>query len=154
MNPKHVRRELTAQFDLFVSKLGRSPAHLDNHHRRVETHPDVFPVVLDLAAEHSLPLRVRDVALRKQAKERGVVVCDSVIGDVGEQPYWTVERLIEMIESLSEGTTELICHPAYLDEPLKRSRYSWQREAELRALCDPSVCEAVKRNGVRLKRHG
>jgi predicted glycoside hydrolase/deacetylase ChbG (UPF0249 family) len=154
VNPEHVRRELTAQFDLFVAKLGRLPTHLDNHHRRIETHPDVFPVVLAFAAERGLPCRIRDDALRQQAKQRGVALCDTIIGDVSNHPYWTVERLMEGIASLSEGTTELVCHPGYLDEPLKRSRYSWQREEELRALCDPSVRKAVERQGVRLRRHG
>lgn len=150
VNVEHVRRELTAQCDLFVAKLGRRPTHLDNHHRCIETHPDVFPVVLDFAVERGLPLRVRDDDLRRQAKPRGVALCDAVLGDIGEQPYWTAERLREAIASLAEGTTELICHPGYLDEPLKRSRYNWQREEELRALCDPSVREAAQRRGGRL----
>lgn len=152
--PEQARRELTAQFDLFVARLERLPTHLDHHHRRVETHPNIFPVALDFAAEHSLPLRVRDRKLREQAKKRGVLICDAVIGDIGEQPYWTVERLLQAMESLPDGTTELVCHPAYLDEPLQRSRYSWQREEELRALCNPSVREAIKRRGVHLKWRG
>ena len=154
VNAEHVRSELSAQLDLFVAKLGRRPTHLDNHHRRVEGHPDVFPVMLDMAVEYLLPLRAFDWTYYRQALERGVKVCDLITGEVWQQPYWMVERLIKVIEALPEGTSEIVCHPGYLDEPLKRSRYSWQREVELRALCDPSVREAVERRGVRLKRHG
>ncbi|MCS6863122.1 MAG: ChbG/HpnK family deacetylase [Abditibacteriales bacterium] len=154
VNPAHVQRELAAQFDLFTAKLGQLPTHLDIHHRRIEAHPDIFPVVLDFAIARALPLRVRASVQRQQARKRGGLLCDAVIGDVGEEPYWTTERLKEAIELLSEGTTELVCHPGYLDEPLQRSRYSWQREVELRALCDPSVRAAVERRGVRLRRHG
>ena len=63
----------------------------------------------------------------------------------------SVEHLVFIIERLPEGTTELMCHPAYEDAELAASSsYAAVRVKELAALCDPRVRTAIDRAGVHL----
>jgi predicted glycoside hydrolase/deacetylase ChbG (UPF0249 family) len=64
-----------------------------------------------------------------------------------------VERLLE---TLPDGTTELMCHPGYLDEDLQRSstRLQGSRQTELEILTDTSVRKIVAMRGIRLINYG
>ena len=60
-------------------------------------------------------------------------------------------KLVVIIESLPEGVTELMCHPAHEDAELaSSSSYAAVRVLELGALCDPAVKAAIQRAGIRL----
>ena len=61
----------------------------------------------------------------------------------------SVERLIAIVEGLPPGWTELGCHPGIGVEA--ESSYGWERECELRTLCDPRVRAAVESSGVALR---
>lgn len=147
--PEELRIESDAQFARFVKAIGRPPTHLDSHHHAHTLSP-VTEAVLDLAAEHGLPIRSQDEAMRRLARSRGLATPDAFLGDAGEEPYWTVERLLDAIRSLPEGTTEIMCHPGYFDAELAHSRYGRQREGELAALTDPALREALHTAGVAL----
>jgi predicted glycoside hydrolase/deacetylase ChbG (UPF0249 family) len=55
-----------------------------------------------------------------------------------------------MLETeIGEGITELSCHPGYVD-PDYPTGYSTEREAELRALCDPRVRQALTEQSIQL----
>src|SRR5262249_53379464 len=58
--------------------------------------------------------------------------------------------LEEIVEDLPEGVSELMCHPGYVDDELKRTptRLHAQRERELDLLISPEVRDLMKRNGV------
>jgi hopanoid biosynthesis associated protein HpnK len=60
--------------------------------------------------------------------------------------------LRKMIESLDEGTTEIMFHPGVYDDALAKTgtRLLMQRELELRALTDPGVRDALQERGVRI----
>jgi len=61
----------------------------------------------------------------------------------------TVEALMEVIEMLSAGVTELACQPAAeLDHD---SDYGEERIREVEMLCDPRVRAAIDRCGVDLR---
>ena len=68
----------------------------------------------------------------------------------------SIEPLVDdLIAALEPGTTELMCHPAVVDEALRRdSSYAEPRGRELRALTDPRVRRAVERAGVHLAHFG
>ena len=141
--PAELMLECAAQFARFVGATGRLPTHLDSHHQ-VHALSPVREVVLDLAARHALPVRSPDDEVRRLARASGLATPDAFLGGAGEEPYWTVDRLLETIRSLPEGTTEIMCHPGYFDEALAHSRYGRQREVELAALCDPAVRAAIR----------
>jgi predicted glycoside hydrolase/deacetylase ChbG (UPF0249 family) len=73
-----------------------------------------------------------------------------VIGETAADPYWTVTRLLHCLEELTEGVTELCCHPGRFDEALLVSRYNRQREVELQALTDPTVQQRLRERGIAL----
>jgi predicted glycoside hydrolase/deacetylase ChbG (UPF0249 family) len=147
--PEELRLECAAQLARFVRATGRPPTHVDSHHQ-AHTLPPVREVVLDLAAKHSFPVRSPNEEVRRLARSRGLPTPDAFLGEAGEEPYWTVARLLEAIRSLPEGTTEIMCHPGYFDADLAHSRYGRQREAELAALTDPAVRETIHAAGVEL----
>jgi hopanoid biosynthesis associated protein HpnK len=57
-----------------------------------------------------------------------------------------------MIESLEEGTTELMCHPGEYDDDLERARTRLKRarERELEAVSDPSLRQIAQEQGIEL----
>jgi hopanoid biosynthesis associated protein HpnK len=62
------------------------------------------------------------------------------------------EALRGVIISLSEGTTELMCHPGLVDDDLEaaQTRLKSQRQRELEALVDPRVREILEESGIEL----
>ena len=63
----------------------------------------------------------------------------------------TQEKLMQLIDQLAEGTSEIMCHPGYVDDAfVKESVYNKQRERELKILTDPSIKEAIRSNGINL----
>ena len=60
-------------------------------------------------------------------------------------------HLVHLIQLLGEGTTELMCHPGWVDDRLlKMASYCSQREGEVAALTSPRVRQAVVENDVQL----
>jgi chitin disaccharide deacetylase len=148
-SPKEIAAEVQAQFEKFVRVFGRKPTHLDSHHHS-HRRPDVFEAVAALAARENLAVRnaggdmgdaLRGLSLRTND------VFNETFFDQGV----SVTTLVSIITGLSEGSTELMCHPAHEDaELLASSSYAATRVRELRALCDPLVLQAVERAQVRL----
>jgi chitin disaccharide deacetylase len=62
------------------------------------------------------------------------------------------EAITSVIESLKDGTTELMCHPGVYGEELEqaRTRLKQQRQRELDALIDPRLTRAIDELGVKL----
>lgn len=60
--------------------------------------------------------------------------------------------LLELLEKIPDGVTELMTHPGFLDRELEaaRTRLKISRVRELEALCAPEVKQAVERLGIRL----
>ncbi len=60
-------------------------------------------------------------------------------------------RLLSILESIPEGTSELMCHPARPDRDLERvSSYVAPRYLELATLVSPRIRDAVDRLGIDL----
>ncbi len=136
-----VERECGDQVAAFRELLGRDPTHVDSHQHVHKTEPTRSAAVR-LAEELGVPLR-----------DHGVPYEGGFYGQTGTGEPWpagiAVERLVELVESLSQGWTEIGCHPGLgLDT---ESSYRVEREQELRVLCDPRVREAIERTGVALR---
>ena len=61
-------------------------------------------------------------------------------------------ELVELLDSIPEGSTELMCHPGHCGEALRSAptRLKESREHELQALLAPETRAAVERNGIEL----
>jgi hypothetical protein len=146
---EEVRRELEAQIGVFQVLARKRPSHLDCHHH-VSLHPSVEPVVAAVAKKYSLPVRGANDDSMRRLRAAGVRTTDRFVDRFyGEGAGF--ETLMEILESLPEGTTELMCHPGRADERLKAtSTYAAEREGEIDVLCDPAVRRELKTAGVRL----
>jgi len=133
--PGQVECEVRAQVDAFLAS-GLKPTHLDSHHH-VHMHLPAAGAAVDaVAAELGVPVR------RAGPGFIGVFYGKAAI---------TVERLLQILAGLPEGTSELMCHPAFLDPLLlSSSSYARERVVELATLTDPLVLEAVRSHCVTL----
>ena len=100
-----------------------------------------------------LKLLARDA--REMARRAGITSTDYFCG-IAQTGVLTREGVERLLDSLPEGTTELMCHPGYMDEDLQRSRTRLQgsRQAELEILTDTAVRKIVAMRGIRLINYG
>jgi predicted glycoside hydrolase/deacetylase ChbG (UPF0249 family) len=136
------RSELRKQFDHFLELVQASPTHLDSHHN-VHRDPRLEPLFLDLAEEHSLPMR----------EHSPVRYFSSFYGQWDGETHLeqiSVEMLASMLQTeVGDGLTELSCHPARVDQALA-SFYLRERETELETLCNPSIRALIEELGISL----
>jgi predicted glycoside hydrolase/deacetylase ChbG (UPF0249 family) len=140
-DPAAVEAECRGQVEAFRQLIGRDPTHVDSHQHTHMSEP-VASVAGRLATELEVPLR-----------DRGIRYEGGFYGQTGKgEPYpegIDPEHLIELIEALPSGGTELGCHPGHGADT--GSPYETERERELRALCDPRIAAAIERAGVELR---
>lgn len=133
--------ECAAQLASFRDLLGRDPTHIDSHHHVHMSEPQAS-AARALAAELDVPLRGERIRYEGGffgRTEKGEAWLDGI----------SVEHLIAIVEDLPPGWTELGCHPGVGVEA--ESSYAWEREHELRTLCDPRVRAALETSGVVLR---
>jgi predicted glycoside hydrolase/deacetylase ChbG (UPF0249 family) len=124
--------ELARQLERFEQLVGRPPTHIDSHHHahRRERIRDAFAAFAD---GHGLPMR-----------ERAVRHCAAYYGEAAVG----VDNLRAILDELEDGDTELGCHPGYAAG--LQSRYTFDRESELRTLTDARVRTHLGELGIQL----
>lgn len=177
-----VEREMLAQVARFEQITGRLPDHLDSHHHITYLSPPVIKLMVKLARELQVPIRnplpgdagqaadylawtLSDMFTRAYTEEmvdiinayisRGDVVTPGrfMPGFFGEQA--TLGDLLLMLLDVPEGVTELMCHPAEIDDDLRQiSNYVEPRQAELEALTHPSAREVINSEFIQLLNFG
>jgi len=100
-----------------------------------------------------LKLLARDA--REQADRAGISTADHFCG-IAQTGELTKEGVTRLLRSLPEGTTELMCHPGYADEALRKSatRLQESREKEVEILTDTNIRNLVASQGIRLIDYG
>ncbi len=145
-NPLHVLEnglgeeiflELSAQTRKFL-ETGLCPSHIDTHHH-LHVSEKILPHVGRIAKELKVPVRSleRDALLEKGIKQGAFF-----------QPYFAgyggVGKLLEILECLPGGITEIPCHPGYVDDELMElSSLNCLRENELQAITNEQVKNKV-----------
>jgi predicted glycoside hydrolase/deacetylase ChbG (UPF0249 family) len=154
---------------------GLVPTHLDTH-----KHTHLAPPVLDALVRVSrefgipwvrkpadLPMPANATSFAKKLVNAAVKFAalrfDSILirGNCTTTDHFTgfqltgrlgTKELIGLIRSLPEGLTELMCHPGYLRDELRRAhtRLKESRETELIALTNPETRAALNEAGIRL----
>jgi predicted glycoside hydrolase/deacetylase ChbG (UPF0249 family) len=176
-----LQAELSAQLERFIGLAGRLPDHLDCHHF-VHLYSPYFQVYADLAERCELPLRVPfppETEFERAAKTlpflegfprdlvRGMIVTNSAlikarrlahpdrfIGTFFGREALTLDTLLGHLDTLQDGVTELMCHPAYDDPALAASSYRSEREIELKLLTHSAVQDRIKALGIELVTFG
>jgi len=96
-----------------------------------------------------LKLLARDA--REMADRAGISTADYFCG-IAQTGVLTKAGVQKLLSSLPEGTTELMCHPGYADEELRKSntRLQESRQTELEILTDKAIRKSVAELGIRL----
>jgi hopanoid biosynthesis associated protein HpnK len=152
--------EIREQFERFAAT-GLRLDHADAQ-SHMHVHPTVFRLILQIGREYGLrAVRIprephggtRSIELwlslmRMQTRRAGVVCNDYAFG-VNEAGAMTEERVLQILDTLPDGVTEIFFHPAtraFAGADHGTENFSWT--GELAALMSPRVREAISRNGI------
>jgi chitin disaccharide deacetylase len=161
-NVEEIKMEWRAQIEAFVKAAGHKPTHLDSHHHSSYFSPKLFRAMLELAKEYDCAIRfpfTNDVPNELEethqqvpsfVKEFDPLHPDRFVIDFYDKGA-TQDILLNIINQVSEGTSEIMCHPGYVDDAFaNESVYNRQRERELKILTDPAINDAIQANGIEL----
>jgi hypothetical protein len=170
IDPDQVRVEWNAQIKKFIRLTGKKPDHLDSHHHTSYFTPVLFQIMLELARDF-------ECAIRPPLAEGGTDLPLDLPAEPGKQAMdfipvllnrfnprrpenffssfydqsATTGKLLEILSKLSNGTSEIMCHPGFADpELMDGSSYNLQREAELKVLKDPSIKSYLQDHNIQL----
>jgi chitin disaccharide deacetylase len=162
LNMDEVKAEWRLQIERFIKAAGRKPTHLDSHHHSSYWSPALFRGMLELAREYDCPIRnpFTEDGMNELAPTRADMPAlmkefnpqhpDRFISSFYDDGA-TRDEIMCLISELPEGTTEIMCHPGYVDDAFaKESVYNFQRERELKILTDPAIKQAIQANGIEL----
>lgn len=172
-----VEKEWRAQLAVFRTVFG-IPDHLDSHHH-VHIYPSLFNIFCQLALEMKIPIRF-PVQIEDLPETEFLPYSFSDGIDLHESQWLEQHNLLDMvnigyprhfmdnffythrdepetikriIDSIPEGTNEMMCHPGYVDDRLRLvSTYTTRREDELSLLRSGKIRDLLKRSGIELIR--
>jgi chitin disaccharide deacetylase len=132
-----------------IEDYGISAVRAPRERWRFDRGAESFKVITQSAGAFGISqlCRISDAKLKKS----DVKTPDFFFG-VARTGFWTKSWLIDLIERLPAGVSELMCHPGYEDAELDRvkTRLRVSRTNELRLLTDPDVVTKLTENGVEL----
>ena len=137
-----VTNEINNQLESFFRIMGRKPTHIDSH-QHVHQRENIRPILIEIG--HRLNVNIRGCSLQ-------VKYCGDFYGqDKDGSPFHdaiSIDGLIQTIAKLSDGVTELACHPA-LDDDIE-TMYRIERGIELNTLCAISIKETISKSSIQL----
>jgi len=142
-DPHAVRAEIDRQLRAFRRLLDRDPSHIDSH-QHVHREEPTRSILAGLATSLGIPLRHYTVGVRYRGDFFGQMTTGERRPDA-----LSAAALVDIIESLPTGTTELCCHPGYADDLV--TTYQRERAVEIETLCDPRVRAAIDGSGIELR---
>jgi chitin disaccharide deacetylase len=124
-----VRRECRAQIERAIY-WGFDVSHLSSHMGALEYRPEFFDVIVELAEEFGLPVRLPGASYeatagfpaRQLAAEAGIIIPDHLIRVNGRAARPALERLLS---DLPPGLTEVAVHPAIDTGELRSLAPDW-----------------------------
>ncbi|MGH9538159.1 MAG: carbohydrate deacetylase [Terriglobales bacterium] len=178
LSPEEIEAEAMAQIGRLQSS-GIAVTHLDSH-KHTHMFPEVFRPLLkaakacgvrairnpferirrsQLAERPGLWRRWAEVGIlrslakqfRDAVREAGMITPDGTFAIVATGSL--DERLLRrMVENLPEGVWELVCHPGYNDDELKKvhTRLRESREQELQVLTSQATIDLLAASGVEI----
>jgi len=161
-----VNLEWHAQVEAFKKAVGRLPDHLDSHHHSSYFTPALFDLMLDLADEMNVPIRlpfgmpgtalaeIRMPQAGSRLSKRNLGYAQIFIDSFYDEGV-TIENLTSVLTKIAadeqHDTFELMTHPAVVDDELMRtSIYNERRAEELRLLQDTVVMNHLQTAKIKL----
>lgn len=104
---------------------------------------------------HARALKLLAREARQYAERVGIATTDYFCG-IAQTGELTLAGVAKLLRTLPEGTTELMCHPGFLDGDLERSstRLRKSRSLEVEILTDKGIRNLVAEQGIRLIDYG
>lgn len=154
---KEIERETEAQWQRLVEQ-GIEPSHIDSH-QHIHIYGKLFEPVVRVARNHGvrfvrLPDEPSDGTSRMEAYRHHVEKVKPAFPGGGVDAFvgmtltgcMSHERVLDLVEKLGEGVTELMVHPGYADRP--DGFFGPDREKELHVLTDRTLRHQMEEAGV------
>jgi predicted glycoside hydrolase/deacetylase ChbG (UPF0249 family) len=173
INPHELEAEWRTQIDRFISILGRAPDHLDSHHHVSFFAPPLFEVMLKLAQDYDCAIRLPAGESQEVLDGYPKVTASAALEEYAAllQKYQPLhpdrfiakfydegvsqDALTGIINSLGDGVTEVMCHPAHVDDELSKvSIYAEKRGVEFGILTQPALLNLIKARHIELVTFG
>jgi predicted glycoside hydrolase/deacetylase ChbG (UPF0249 family) len=109
-----------------------------------------LPIVMKQGVQaRVLKLLARDA--RAMAETAGIATTDYFCG-IAQTGELNLDGMKHLLQSLPEGTTEMMCHPGFVDAELEKSatRLQDSRALEVEILTNPEIRNLVASQGIRL----
>lgn len=137
---ERTKEEFYRQLEMFKKLMSSMPTHIDGHHH-VHKLPGILPFLLEFSQKYKIPLR----AVGK------INFIDTFSTDPKDTQSRSVENLTKILKTLPDGISELMTHPSYNSEELRRiSSLNFEREIELQTLTLPEIKKVTKEENVQL----
>jgi len=158
INLSELRAEWQAQIEKFLA-FGPQPDHFDSHQHISYFREEVMRIMLELARDYDVAVRfpadgypnlIGRESAQTLLQEFGVQAPQTCLTEFYGDEI-SIEMMVGIISTLTEGTHELMCHPGYSDAQLDQtSVYSRQRDLELSILTDAAIKQALRDHQVKL----
>ena len=152
VNLSELETEFRAQIEWVLAQ-GLKPSHLDWHSLRIDTRPEISDVMLKLAREYGLALRVRGTIQIEKVQGMGLPVNDfDFLDSYLIDPQDKTSRYIELLNELPEGLSEWAVHPGIANPELLTidPGGAQTRQADFDFLMSPQAKDAITREGITL----
>ena len=152
VNLSELETEFRAQIEWVLAQ-GLKPSHLDWHALRIDTRPEISDVMLKLAREYGLALRVRGKIQIEKVQGMGLPVNDfDFLDSYLIDPQDKTSRYIELLNELPEGLSEWAVHPGIANPELLTidPGGAQTRQADFDFLMSPQAKDAITREGITL----
>lgn len=169
-----VRKEIYAQIEQGIA-LGIDPTHLDIHMGSLyglTTGRDFIEIVLDACVEFGLPLRLprrivegdafppEITAMARErihsADEKGVLLIDDLLSlpysfAEGETFMEVRQQMVDLLQGLQPGITEIIIHPAYVTDELQAIMpHAQKRGMEAKLFRDEKIRQTLLHENIQM----
>jgi predicted glycoside hydrolase/deacetylase ChbG (UPF0249 family) len=147
--------EIRAQFERF-KQTGLTLDHADAQ-SHMHVHPTVFCLILEIGREPFGGTRTIEpwLALMRARARRAGIACNDYAFGVNDAGALTEARVLQILERLPDGVTEIFFHPATAAfSGADRGTERYEFAGELAALTSPRVRDAIAKNGIASTTYG
>ncbi|MFH1800026.1 MAG: ChbG/HpnK family deacetylase [Candidatus Omnitrophota bacterium] len=151
-----IAEEFKAQLLKFVKVFKRLPTHVDVHHHMHDFRP-FLEALAAIARKHNLPVRWTRLLTEPEVRNahKDLKTTDHFYGNIDPHTFWTEEVLRHLLFTLPEGTSEIMCHPGWVDDELcSISSLTIPREREYQLFSLKELRRYVDHLGIRLAHFG
>ncbi len=149
-SPTELEVEFRAQIETVLTA-GLKPTHLDWHALRFGARTDIFDLMIALAREYRLALRVIGQPFIDQVQRQGLPASDYMMLDSTSLPTeGKAARYAQLLRDLPEGLSEWAVHPALGSEEAQAVDPAiWQmRRADFEFVTSPDARAIIRQEGI------